>query len=227
MAQKPPIHPADIPENDRAVVELLRFDGPLSVGELVDKLGVTATAIRQRLTRLMGNGLIERTQTPDGRGRPRHQYILTDVGRNSVGTNLSDLAHVLWQEVQLIENEETKRKVIAGVVQRLAAKYEAELGDSVADSSMETKLDSFTKLFAEKQIPIEYKQSSDGLPVITVSGCPYPELAQDNREICDMEKQLLAKIVGAPVDLCSCQQDGDNFCSFEAIGESSAASEQP
>ena len=208
-----PLHPNSIPPNDLAVMELLRRKGGMSVGQLVDALGVTATAIRQRLTRLMSSQLVQRSKSPDGRGRPRHRYALTERGRNSIGSNLNDLALVLWQEVQEIEDDETKRKVIAGVVQRLAAKYEADIQ---ADTT-EQKLAAFTKVFAEKQIPIEYRQSATGLPIITVSGCPYPDLAQDNREICDLEKQLMARLVGGPVSLCQCQQDGDEFCSFQAL----------
>ena len=214
MAAEIPIHPNSIPENDRAVVDLLRTHGSMTVGQLVESLGVTATAIRQRLTRLMGSGMIQRSQAPDGRGRPRHRYALTERGRNAIGSNLNDLAKVLWEEVQQIEDDETKRKLIAGVVRRLAAKYEGAASSNTTDQ----KLEAFTRVFAEKQIPIEYTQSSSGLPIITVSGCPYPDLAQDNREICDMEKQLMAKLVGGPVSLCRCQQDGDDCCSFQALG---------
>jgi predicted ArsR family transcriptional regulator len=74
---------------------------------------------------------------------------------------------------------------------------------------------SLTQLFAERQIPISFERN-EGLPVITVSGCPYPTLAKDNREICDMEKELLSKVIGQPINRCQCQQDGDQCCSFQA-----------
>ena len=56
----------------------------------------------------------------------------------------------------------------------------------------------------------------NGLPIIKVAGCPYPTLAKENREICEMEKELFEKVVGHPLDRCSCQQDGDQCCSFQA-----------
>lgn len=182
----------------------------MTVGELVESMGVTATAVRQRLTRLMALGHISRTQTACGRGRPSHRYELTDQGRNSAGNNLGDLAVVLWEEVQQIEDTETRHRVISGVVERLAAKYESE----VSGETIEERMRSFSQLFAERKIPVSVEHK-DGLPVIKVSGCPYPTLAADNREICEMEQQLLEKIIGSPVDLCQCQQDGDKCCSFQ------------
>ena len=40
--------------SDRALLDLIRRGGPLTVAEMATSLGVTATAIRNRLTRLLG-----------------------------------------------------------------------------------------------------------------------------------------------------------------------------
>ena len=44
------------------------------VGELTELLGVTATAVRQRIERLLEMGLIEREKVVAGRGRPTFRY---------------------------------------------------------------------------------------------------------------------------------------------------------
>ena len=73
--QLPALHGTDEP-----VVELLRGDVALGVSELSDALGVTATAVRQRLTRLMEVGFVFRKRSEAsgvaGRGRPSHVYRL-------------------------------------------------------------------------------------------------------------------------------------------------------
>ena len=197
-------------QHDRDLIELLREAQQLTVGQLVAAMGVTATAVRQRLIRLMAFGLISRTQTTAGRGRPSHHYELTDKGRQAANNNLGDLAVVLWEEVHQIADPDLRRKVISGVVERLAKKYEAQMqGETV-----EERMRSFSQLFAERDIPVSVEHK-DGLPVIKVSGCPYPTLADDSRDICEMEQQLLERVIGHPVDLCQCQQDGDQCCSFQ------------
>ena len=75
---------------DAAVIELLRVDSTLEIGDLAEALGVTATAIRQRLDRLMRSGLVERKTVARPRGRPAHAYSLTADGRRYGGDNFRD-----------------------------------------------------------------------------------------------------------------------------------------
>jgi predicted ArsR family transcriptional regulator len=209
-------------ENDQAMIGLLRSNSEMTIGQLVDHMGVTATAVRQRLTKLMAMGLVDRSHSVEGRGRPSHHYKLTDAGRRSLANNLGDLAVVLWQEVQKIGDPGTRHQVISGVVERLADQYEGK----IQGQTLESRMESITQLFADRQIPVALERE-DGLPIIKVSGCPYPTLASENREICDMEKELLAKVLGHPLDRCSCQQDGDQCCSFQAHQSSVTMEEQP
>ena len=78
----------ETPNSDADLLDLIRIAGPLSVTELADAMEVTATAVRQRLTRLMAQSMIEREAIRAGRGRPKHRYSLTDKGLASNGLEL-------------------------------------------------------------------------------------------------------------------------------------------
>ena len=65
---------SDFRDSDAAVVDLLRGDTSLGISDLAERLGVTATAVRQRLDRLMRTGLVERTTVAKPRGRHLRQY---------------------------------------------------------------------------------------------------------------------------------------------------------
>ncbi len=198
-------------QNDRAMIALLRKAPSMTVCDLTFAMGVTATAVRQRLNRLMALELVERSHAVEGRGRPSHHYALTDKGRRSSANNLDDLAVVLWEEVQKIPDPGTRQRVIAGAVERLAEKYELE----TSGSTVQERMQSVVKLFANRQISISLETTS-GLPVIKVDGCPYPTLAQENHDICNLEKELFARVIGHPIDRCQCRQDGDQCCTYEA-----------
>ena len=198
-------------QNDREMISRIRKTPAMTVGELTECMGVTATAVRQRLNRLMALELVERTRTSEGRGRPSHHYSLTEKGRKSSANNFGDLAVALWEEVQKITDAETRHKVISGAVKRLAEKYENE----TAGSTVEARMQSVVELFADRQIPISM-DSNNGLPIIKIEGCPYPTLANENREICDLEKELLSRVIGQPIDRCQCRQDGDSCCVYQA-----------
>ncbi|MEM7455544.1 MAG: hypothetical protein AAF456_14420 [Planctomycetota bacterium] len=201
---------------DRELIAHLRDGDSMTVGKLVKASGVTATAVRQRLVRLMALGMIDRTEDREGRGRPSHVYHLTEKGRNTSANNLDDLALVLWQEVQQIPDRELRKRVIAGAVERLAQRYESAIRGSASDlgDTTEQRMRKIAEIFAAMDLPVSYEEK-DGLPVIKVSGCPFPGLGGESREICEMEQELIQKLVGSEVGLCKCQKDGDRCCSFE------------
>ena len=95
--------------SDRALLDLLSRCGALSIAQLVLETRVTATAVRQRLARLMRDGLIERVATRNGRGRPSHRYSITEKGRRQSGANFDDLAMVLWKEIRSVKDPGIRR----------------------------------------------------------------------------------------------------------------------
>lgn len=213
--------------SDNALLDEMRRTGSASVAQLVTATGVTATAIRQRLHRLMASGLVSRatvdkglpsatedssSRLPKSRGRPSHQYSLTEKGIHQAGTNYTDLVMVLWQEIRSIPNPEIKR----GLLQRLAVRLATHYKNSVEGTTMAQRLTSLVGLLAEREVPFEFNQS-EKLPVLTALACPYPELAAQDRGVCAMEKMLFSELLGASVQLTSCRLDGASCCTFEPV----------
>ena len=75
-------------ENDKTMIGLLRSTPEMTVCQLTEEMGVTATAVRQRLTKLMALELVDRSHIVEGRGRPSHHYVLTEKGSKSLANNL-------------------------------------------------------------------------------------------------------------------------------------------
>jgi len=197
--------------SDVALLDVLRKQPGLSVTKLAISFEVTATAIRQRLTRLMDRGLVERSQVKAERGRPTHIYKLTEAGRRQCGSNFADLAVALWEEIRLIREPDVRKGLLARVSKRLAEAY----SDQIEGETLTERMEAVSQLFAGKDIPFEVDHSGD-LPVLTALACPYPELAEQDRSICAMERMLLSEMIGDSVKLNQCRLDGDTCCTFEA-----------
>lgn len=205
---------------DRAVVDLLRRRGSSTINDLMEYGGVTATAIRQRLNRLMEQGLVERHAESVGRGRPTHLYSLTKAGVQSGGNNYSDLVEVLWSEIRAIRDPDIRQGLLKRIVTRMAKVYAEQL----SGEDVEQKMNTLVSLMQERDIPFELETSGEGqLPVLTALACPYPDLAEQDRGICSMEKMLFSEILGETVHLSGCRLDGENCCTFEASPTSPAA----
>ena len=196
--------------SDVTILDLLRKRDAMSVSELAICLDVTATAVRQRLTRLMSQQYVTRTIMKAGRGRPSHRYTLTLKGERKTGANFADLAIALWQEIRSIDHAEIRR----GLMQRIAKRLSAMYGDKIQGETIAERLDQFGDLLSERELPFSVSEEGD-LPVLTMLACPYPGLAEQDRSVCSMERMLLSEVLGRSVALTECRLDGDRCCTFE------------
>lgn len=197
-----------LPPIDAAVADLLRDNAEMTVAQLADQLQVTATAVRQRLGRLMDAKLVERKAITVGRGRPSHRYSLTSLGRRQSGGNFADLAVALWEEIWAIRDPEVRRGLLQRIAGRLANSYSID-----ADSPAE-RMQAIAELFGDRRVPINVSEVGQ-LPVLTANRCPYPELAEQDRSVCAMEKLMFSEMVGETLHLTTCRLDGGTCCTFE------------
>jgi DeoR family suf operon transcriptional repressor len=200
----------EVESSDIALLDLLRKHGPLSVAQLKVAMQVTATAVRQRLVRLLARGDIERRAERISRGRPVHRYGLTEKGRRRAGSNFADLAIALWQEIREIKDPEVRRGLLARISRRLATLY----ADQIRGTSLEERMESLAAVFRERQIPFEVERTNE-LPMLHATACPYPELAEQDRTVCSMERMMFSELLGENVRLSNCRLDGHNCCTFE------------
>ncbi len=196
--------------SDVALLDLIRQAGALRVSQMASAMGVTVTAVRQRLTRLTEKGLIERQTIKTGRGRPHHVYSLTDAGRRQTGSNFADLALALWDEIRGIQDDEVRRGLLQRLSQRLASIY----GEHIVGDTAAARMGALAELFAERDVPFSVEQSLGGLPVLKALGCPYTELADQDRTICSMERMLFSEVIGERLRLSQCRLDGQDCCTF-------------
>lgn len=200
----------EIVASDVVVIDLLRKRPSMTVSDFSTELQVTATAVRQRLTRLMAQGYIERHSTKGGRGRPSHYYSLTSKGRRKAGSNFADLAVALWKEIVLIPDMTVRRALIARVSERLAQIY----AERLPGLTVEQRMEQLAALFRERRVPFTVEADESQIVLKAVS-CPYPDLADRERHICAMERQLLTRLLGTSVKQRQCRLDGDECCAFE------------
>src|SRR5690349_11568198 len=168
--------------SDNALLEILRRKGAVTISVLVAEMGVTATAVRQRLQRLMTDGLIQREAQNIGRGRPNHRYSLTEKGEREAGTNFADMADVLWEEIKSLDDPEVRRGLIKRIAARLAERYRS----TVVGGTLGERMAEMAGLMSERDIPFKVEHA-ESFPVLSALACPYPELAKRDRSVCTME----------------------------------------
>lgn len=199
---------------DRDLLDLIRRHGPLTVSDMSGQLGVTATAVRNRLVRLVDSGMVERRAEQGGRGRPKHTYRASVEAQKRLGQNYADLVVVLWDEMmRSVEDRKLRRLMFGRITERLAALYREQMtGDA-----WEGRLVQLGTILQDRGIETEvFYGEGSGSPVLKQHSCPYYELAEVDRAVCAMERKMFEKVLGQGLRLSQCRLDGHRSCDFEA-----------
>jgi predicted ArsR family transcriptional regulator len=199
---------------DRSLLDLIRRHGPLTVDEMAGRLEVTATAVRNRLTRLVSAGMVERRSESGGRGRPKHVYEASVAAHKGLGQNYADLALILWDEMmRTVEDRKLRRVLFGRITERLAEVYRAQ----VTGVEWERRLVQLGTVLHDRGIETEVTYGDGGaMPVLKQHSCPYYELAEVDRAVCAMERKMFEKVLGRSLRLSQCRLDGHRSCDFEA-----------
>ncbi len=211
---------AELRPVDRDLLLALRGGEALGVGALTDRLGVTATAIRQRVERLLSMGLIEREKVVAGRGRPTFLYRLTVAGHRRSGADPAELADAMWEAILAMPDSAERERLLSAVGERLGRQYADLLsrGDSEGAEHLAERFERLSELLSQRQVESGVSRWGD-LPVLDVGSCPYPSMteASGDRAMCKLEEKMFSEALGQPVHLSSCRLDGDACCQFAPV----------
>ena len=201
------------------IIEYIQRNGPTSIKELEDLLGVTTNAVRQHLSSLQAEGYIERQRVHTGVGRPHHAYSITAKARELFACHCDDLALTLLEEVFALEGRERALLLLDRVGSRLAQQY----ADSVRSEVLQERVQELAKALYHRGVLTGVTVEDENTIILRTYTCPYHELAQEHRDICAMDEELMRKVLGSDVNLSACMMDGHRGCSF--IVSSGATSE--
>ena len=201
---------------DRQFLVRLNRLGSCTVQDLCDDLSVTATAVRQRLARLMSTGSVERETVHADRGRPYHVYRASTAGRRQLGDDYDQLAPLLWRELRQLQDRDLRSRLMSRLRDALVKRYgSASAGAPLAERFQHLQQELHRQGF---QVDLDEREHGDELlPVLRGHSCPYHELASEDSSICDLEQSVFEEVLGVPVTLTQCCRDGHSCCEFEPV----------
>src|SRR5438309_5970433 len=114
------------------ILNHLHHHGRATVREMAHLLGLTPTGVRQHLTVLERDGLLQSTELRGQVGRPAFVFSLTERGESQFPTNYAMLANLLLEELRTMAGAEALQRLLRRVSGRMAERY----GDRVAGKSL-------------------------------------------------------------------------------------------
>lgn len=191
------------------IVTLLR-QGPLTVDDIADKMGLTANAVRVQITGMERDGVVQRAGQRPGTTRPSNIFELT-----SEVEQLLSRAYIpfLTQLVRVfaggLPQEQAKgffREAGRGVVEEFAWPKRVS-GDlrtrvQIASDLLNNELGAITRV------------EENGSYVIRGLACPLAAITGKHPAVCHAMESLVSEIVEASVSEC-CDRSERPRCCFE------------
>lgn len=196
------------------VLKTIQVHGRASIKDVASDLGVTTSAVRLHLTQLQANGAIRSEKVREGVGRPYYVYSVTPQAHNLFYKDYGDLAKLLLEEVGETQGAEALQGVLRQVANRMAALYR----DQVGGLALVDRVNAWAELLDQRGVTVEIVKTAEGF-VLQEYGCPYQNVALENRAVCEMERQVMVRLLESGVKLTECVLDGHRGCQFTIVQE--------
>jgi predicted ArsR family transcriptional regulator len=195
-----------------AIVQLLMEEGPITAGQIGERLGISAAGVRRHLDALMDAGDAQSSAAAawqhSGRGRPAKRYRLTAAGRAKLGHTYDDLAVAAMRQLREIGGEDAVRTFARRRIDTILAGVTDGPGD--VESTADRVAAALTKAgYATTTTPVS--GPIHGIQLCQ-HHCPVSHVAEEFPELCETEREAFAEILGTHVQRLATIANGDCAC---------------
>jgi predicted ArsR family transcriptional regulator len=195
------------------ILEYLQRHGRATVKELGNLLDLTSTGIRQHLTVLERDGLVDSHEERGRVGRPTLVYSLTEKADALFPKTYDALATVLLEEIRASQGNERLHELLRQVAQRMAAPYSERMERKpLAERVRET-----AAVIEEQGCLVDYRRAN-GDYYIDEFTCPFPKVAQQDHAICVLHVDFIRILTGADTRLTESLLRGQRACTYRVRG---------
>jgi predicted ArsR family transcriptional regulator len=197
----------------RAIVKLLKTEGPLDSARLAERLGLTAMAVRQHLYALQSENLVAADSRPVPLGRPAKFWKLTREADRLFPEAYAELSVALIDAMQDAFGAEGLNRVLASRCARQRADYAKRIRPA---DSLEKKLAELARVRTEEGYMAEITRDADGNFLLVENHCPICAAATACQGFCSTELDLFRSVLGPGVTVERAEHivSGDRRCAY-------------
>jgi predicted ArsR family transcriptional regulator len=208
------------------LLALLKRHGGCTVDELSTGLGLAPMTVRQHLTVLERDDLVEAREVRNGPGRPRHVYRLTPRGEDAFPKRYDRLAAALLREIAVLEPEDLTGRTPAEkqemVLGRLAEHEAGRLAPRVRGATLGERVASVVAALEADGGLTEWQQTERGYEIREYN-CVYRGIAGEQPAVCAWHRNLLSRLLGMPVTRAEQPLSRTGQCCRLLVAESGTA----
>jgi len=207
----------DTPQGERktrrAIVKLLKTEGPFDSAQLAGRLGLTAMAVRQHLYALQREGLVSAEERPVPVGRPAKFWRLTREADRLFPEAYAELSVALIDALQDTFGAEGLNRVLDSRCARQQTDYARRIRPA---DPLEKKLRELARVRTEEGYMAEVRPEEGGGYLLVENHCPICAAANACQGFCSTELELFRSVLGPGVEVERVEHivSGDRRCAY-------------
>lgn len=174
------------------ILSALKAQGPQTATELSLQLRITPMGVRQHLTSLERDGLVEYRTESRGLGRSSHVYSLTPSGDECFPRGYEHLANELIE----IVNELEDRPGVERLFQRRAERLEVSYRSRIHGRTVQERVRELAEIRSEEGFMARCETEDDGAILLIENNCAINRVAAKCPEACQAELRLFERLMG-------------------------------
>lgn len=203
---------ANVAEKQKSILNyLLKTSKTATADDLVMHLGITKTAIKGHINRLVDLGLLIYKDEKGLVGRPSRHYSLSEAGVDTFPRQYSWLSNQMLEQL----SEHLTSDQLAAFMRSLADRVFDQHKSKIESDNEDTRLRNLKNLLNELGYQVELRKNARQQKVIIEAfNCVYHSVAKKHTELCQFDLQLIKKSSQMVPVLESCIAKGGLSCRF-------------
>lgn len=180
------------------ILILLKTDGPQLAAALGSALGISSEAVRQQLTKMAEEGLVEPvTEAASGRGRPRQLWHLTAAGNRQFPDGHADLTATLLTTMADQLGQGAVNAVISAREVETLKRYRSEIDIA---SDLPSRVATLAAIRTREGYMADHWLEEDGSVMLVENHCPICSAASVCAGFCRSELETFRAALAAKVE---------------------------
>ena len=199
----------------REVLYALRTGGPAAPDQVADRVGASRTGVLQQLRTLETAGLVSRSLSRHGVGRPRHVYDLTAAAQDLFPANYGSLAQSVLTAIRSIGGEPLIRDVFEARRVHLTSRITQRLADRLPnDATLWERVREVASYQDETGYLGRAVRDPDGTIRLCEHNCAISGVSVAYPIACEEELALIGDVLGATITRECHIASGGRSCTY-------------
>ena len=200
----------------KAILDILKQEGPQEAQVLAKRLGVTAMGVRQHLYALQEESLLTFSEEARPMGRPAKLWTLTSAANKFFPDGNSELLVDMLGQIKELYGEDGLARLVEARSAAQLKQYQKELQSC---SSLGDRLRKLAEIRTREGYMAEVREEPDGSFLLLENHCPICDAAATCQNFCSAELSLFQQALGNGVRIKRREHilAGSRRCAYEVV----------